>query len=52
QDLSDALFCILQVGPALDTFRYPEARKKAMSAHHSESASRRGILGQGTYTVD
>ncbi|RXN10400.1 cilia- and flagella-associated 77 [Labeo rohita] len=41
-----------QVGPALDTFRDPEARKKAMSAHHSETASRRGILGQGTYTVD
>uniref|UniRef100_A0A673J0H5 Cilia- and flagella-associated protein 77 n=1 Tax=Sinocyclocheilus rhinocerous TaxID=307959 RepID=A0A673J0H5_9TELE len=41
-----------QVGPALDTFRDPEARKKAMSTHHSESASRRGILGQGTYTVD
>ncbi|XP_056601832.1 cilia- and flagella-associated protein 77 [Triplophysa dalaica] len=41
-----------QVGPALDTFRDPEARRKAMIAHHSESASRRGILGQGTYTVD
>ncbi|KAI2664701.1 Cilia- and flagella-associated protein 77 [Labeo rohita] len=40
-----------QVGPALDTFRDPEARKKAMSAHHSETASRRGILGQGTYTL-
>ncbi|TRY93168.1 hypothetical protein DNTS_012856 [Danionella cerebrum] len=41
-----------QVGPALDTFRDPEARKKAMNAHFSESTSRRGILGQGTYTVD
>ncbi|XP_077096880.1 cilia- and flagella-associated protein 77 isoform X1 [Siphateles boraxobius] len=41
-----------QVGPALDTFRDPEARKKAMNAHYSESVSRRGILGQGTYKVD
>ncbi|XP_051539498.1 cilia- and flagella-associated protein 77-like isoform X2 [Myxocyprinus asiaticus] len=41
-----------QVRPALDTFRDPEARKRAMGAHYAESASRRGILGQGTYTVD
>ncbi|XP_051965757.1 cilia- and flagella-associated protein 77 [Xyrauchen texanus] len=41
-----------QVGPALDTFPDPEARKRAMGAHFEESASRRGILGQGTYTVD
>uniref|UniRef100_UPI003F4FA18B cilia- and flagella-associated protein 77 isoform 2 n=1 Tax=Danio rerio TaxID=7955 RepID=UPI003F4FA18B len=41
-----------KVGAALDTFRDPEARKKAMNAHCSESVSRRGILGQGTYTVD
>ncbi|XP_027018585.2 cilia- and flagella-associated protein 77 [Tachysurus fulvidraco] len=41
-----------QIGPALDTFRDPEARKKAMAAHYMDSIARRGLLGQGTYTVD
>ncbi|KAB5528662.1 hypothetical protein PHYPO_G00142820 [Pangasianodon hypophthalmus] len=41
-----------QIGPALDTFRDPEARKKAMAAHYMDSVARRGLLGQGTYTVD
>ncbi|XP_026858879.1 cilia- and flagella-associated protein 77 isoform X2 [Electrophorus electricus] len=40
------------IGPALDTFRDPEARKRAMAAHYSDSVARRGPLGQGTYTVD
>ncbi|KAM6954517.1 cilia- and flagella-associated protein 77 [Aplochiton taeniatus] len=40
-----------QVAPALDTFRDPEARRRAFKAHHSESVSRRGVQGQGTYTV-
>ncbi|XP_062874105.1 cilia- and flagella-associated protein 77 isoform X2 [Trichomycterus rosablanca] len=37
-----------QVGPALDTFRDPEARKKAMAAHFMDSVGRRGLLGQST----
>lgn len=41
----------LQVGPALDTFRDPYARKKAFNAHFSDSVARTGQLGQGTYTV-
>ena len=41
----------LQVGPALDTFRDPYARKKAFNAHFSDSVERTGQLGQGTYTV-
>ncbi|XP_017307944.1 cilia- and flagella-associated protein 77 isoform X2 [Ictalurus punctatus] len=41
-----------QIGPALDTFRDPEAREKAMAAHYKDSVARRGLLGQGTYTVD
>ncbi|XP_064210592.1 cilia- and flagella-associated protein 77 isoform X1 [Anguilla rostrata] len=40
-----------EVGPALDTFRSPEARKKAFSAHYSDSVARRGHLGQGTYNL-
>ncbi|XP_012992052.3 cilia- and flagella-associated protein 77 [Esox lucius] len=40
-----------QIGPALDTFRDPHARKKAFSAHLSDSVARRGQLGQGTYTM-
>ncbi|KAJ8379721.1 hypothetical protein SKAU_G00004990, partial [Synaphobranchus kaupii] len=40
-----------EVGPALNTFRCPEARKKAFSAHYSESVARRGHLGQGTYNL-
>ncbi|KAJ7993813.1 hypothetical protein DPEC_G00258610 [Dallia pectoralis] len=40
-----------QIGPALDTFRDPNARKKAFSAHLSDSVARRGQLGQGTYTM-
>nr|XP_046188190.1 cilia- and flagella-associated protein 77 [Oncorhynchus gorbuscha] len=40
-----------QVGPALDTFRDPYARKKAFNAHFSDSVARTGQLGQGTYTV-
>ncbi|XP_060762715.1 cilia- and flagella-associated protein 77 [Neoarius graeffei] len=41
-----------QIGPALDTFRDPEARNKAMAAHYMDAVARRGLLGQGTYTVD
>ncbi|KAF4074259.1 hypothetical protein AMELA_G00237590 [Ameiurus melas] len=41
-----------QIGPALDTFRNPEAREKAMASHYKDSVARRGLLGQGTYTVD
>ncbi|XP_048836356.1 cilia- and flagella-associated protein 77 isoform X2 [Brienomyrus brachyistius] len=41
-----------KVGPALDTFRDPGARKKAFHAHFSDSAARRGLLGQGTYNVN
>ncbi|KAJ8413873.1 hypothetical protein AAFF_G00064710 [Aldrovandia affinis] len=40
-----------EVGPALNTFRDPEARKKAFSAHYSDSVARRGHLGQGTYNL-
>ncbi|XP_061117826.1 cilia- and flagella-associated protein 77 [Conger conger] len=40
-----------EVGPALDTFRSPEARKVAFSAHYSDSVARRGHLGQGTYNL-
>lgn len=46
------LFHLLQIGPALDTFRDPEAREKAMAAHYTDAVARRGLLGQGTYTVD
>ncbi|KAK6313584.1 hypothetical protein J4Q44_G00169310 [Coregonus suidteri] len=35
-----------QVGPALDTFRDPYARKKAFSAHFSDSVAQTGQLGQ------
>ncbi|KAL4623307.1 hypothetical protein GN956_G19158 [Arapaima gigas] len=41
-----------KVGPALDTFRDPEARRRAFKAHFSESVARRGQLGQGTYSVN
>ncbi|KPP67273.1 hypothetical protein Z043_114154 [Scleropages formosus] len=41
-----------KVGPALDTFRDPEARKRAFKAHFSDSVARRGQLGQGTYNVN
>ncbi|XP_023665292.1 cilia- and flagella-associated protein 77 [Paramormyrops kingsleyae] len=41
-----------KVGPALDTFRDPEARKTAFHAHLSDSVARRGLLGQGTYKVN
>ncbi|XP_066510120.1 cilia- and flagella-associated protein 77-like isoform X2 [Hoplias malabaricus] len=41
-----------QIGPALDTFRDADARKRAMATHYSDSAARRGLLGQGTYTMD
>ncbi|KAG9354503.1 hypothetical protein JZ751_001213 [Albula glossodonta] len=40
-----------RIGPALNTFRDPEARKKAFSAHYSDSVARRGHLGQGTYNL-
>ncbi|KAI1900556.1 hypothetical protein AGOR_G00051140 [Albula goreensis] len=40
-----------EIGPALNTFRDPEARKKAFSAHYSDSVARRGHLGQGTYNL-
>ncbi|TSV94913.1 Cilia- and flagella-associated protein 77 [Bagarius yarrelli] len=35
-----------KIGPALDTFRDPEAREKAMAAHYMDSVARRGLLGQ------
>ncbi|XP_026199558.1 cilia- and flagella-associated protein 77 [Anabas testudineus] len=41
-----------QVPPALDTFRDPEARLRAFRAHQSESVSRRGHQGLGTYSLD
>ncbi|KAI5088451.1 cilia- and flagella-associated protein 77 [Silurus meridionalis] len=41
-----------QIGPALDTFRDSEARRKALAAHNMDSVARRGLLGQGTYNVD
>ncbi|XP_040897956.1 cilia- and flagella-associated protein 77 [Toxotes jaculatrix] len=41
-----------QVPPALDTFRDQEARLRAFRAHQSESVSRRGHRGLGTYSVD
>uniref|UniRef100_UPI0037E8416E cilia- and flagella-associated protein 77 n=1 Tax=Semicossyphus pulcher TaxID=241346 RepID=UPI0037E8416E len=41
-----------QVAPALDTFRDQEARLRAMRAHQSDSVSRRGVQGLGTYSLD
>ncbi|XP_058492715.1 cilia- and flagella-associated protein 77 [Solea solea] len=41
-----------QVPPALDTFRDQETRLRAFRAHQSESVSRRGHLGLGTYNID
>ncbi|XP_022620474.1 cilia- and flagella-associated protein 77 isoform X1 [Seriola dumerili] len=41
-----------QVPPALDTFRDQEARLRALRAHQSDSVSRRGHQGQGTYSLD
>ncbi|XP_017292082.1 cilia- and flagella-associated protein 77 [Kryptolebias marmoratus] len=37
-----------QVGPALDTFRDPEARRRALGAHRSNSGTRRGHQGLET----
>ncbi|XP_038559300.1 cilia- and flagella-associated protein 77 [Micropterus salmoides] len=41
-----------QVPPALDTFRDQEARLRAFRAHQSDSVSRRGAQGLGTYSLD
>ncbi|XP_071328502.1 cilia- and flagella-associated protein 77 [Trachinotus anak] len=41
-----------QVPPALDTFRDQEARLRAFRAHQSDSVSRRGHRGLGTYSLD
>ncbi|KAG7489088.1 hypothetical protein JOB18_004469 [Solea senegalensis] len=41
-----------QVPPALDTFRDQETRLRAFRAHQSESVTRRGHLGLGTYNID
>ncbi|CAJ1069552.1 cilia- and flagella-associated protein 77 isoform X2 [Xyrichtys novacula] len=41
-----------QVGPALDTFRDQEARQRAFKTHQSDSVSRRGVQGLGTYSLD
>ncbi|XP_026177679.1 cilia- and flagella-associated protein 77 [Mastacembelus armatus] len=41
-----------QVPPALDTFRDQEARLRAFRAHQSDSVSRRGHQGLGTYSLD
>ncbi|XP_074526947.1 cilia- and flagella-associated protein 77 [Halichoeres trimaculatus] len=41
-----------QVAPALDTFRDQEARLRAFRAHQSDSVSRRGAKGLGTYNLD
>ncbi|KAL7392182.1 hypothetical protein ABVT39_020578 [Epinephelus coioides] len=41
-----------QVAPALDTFRDQEARMRALRAHQSDSVSRRGVQGLGTYSLD
>ncbi|MGH0143058.1 UNVERIFIED_CONTAM: hypothetical protein FKN15_022413 [Acipenser sinensis] len=40
-----------KVGPHLETFRNPEARKKAFSSHFSDSVARCGLQGQGMYTT-
>ncbi|KAG8447591.1 hypothetical protein GDO86_014917 [Hymenochirus boettgeri] len=40
-----------KVGPHLDTFQSPEIRQKAFIAHNSESAARRGLNGQGVYSI-
>ncbi|XP_069001429.1 cilia- and flagella-associated protein 77 [Embiotoca jacksoni] len=41
-----------QVGPALDTFRDQEAHLRAFRAHQSDSVSRRGHQGLGTYGLE
>ncbi|XP_034547581.1 cilia- and flagella-associated protein 77 isoform X1 [Notolabrus celidotus] len=41
-----------QVAPALDTFRDQDARLRALRAHQSDSVSRRGVQGLGTYSLD
>lgn len=41
-----------QVAPALDTFRDQEARLRAFRAHQSDYASRRGVQGLGTSSLD
>ncbi|XP_070761230.1 cilia- and flagella-associated protein 77 [Enoplosus armatus] len=41
-----------QVPPALDTFRDQEARLRASRARQSDSVSRRGGQGLGTYSLD
>ncbi|XP_067430491.1 cilia- and flagella-associated protein 77 [Thunnus thynnus] len=41
-----------QVAPALDTFRTEEARLRAFRAHQSDSVSRRGDQGLGTYSLN
>ncbi|XP_040011033.1 cilia- and flagella-associated protein 77 isoform X2 [Xiphias gladius] len=41
-----------RVPPALDTFRDQEARLRAFRAHQSDSVSRRGHQGLGTYSLD
>lgn len=41
-----------QVPAALDTFRDEEARLRAFRAHQSDSVSRRGHQGLGTYSLD
>ncbi|XP_030647616.1 cilia- and flagella-associated protein 77 [Chanos chanos] len=41
-----------QVGPALDTFRNPEARKKAMNARYSDSVARQDVSSPGVRNAD
>ncbi|XP_042371405.1 cilia- and flagella-associated protein 77, partial [Plectropomus leopardus] len=43
---------LTQVAPALDTFRDEEARQRAFRAQQSDSVSRRGAQGLGTYALD
>ncbi|XP_075938589.1 cilia- and flagella-associated protein 77 [Anarhichas minor] len=43
---------LTQTAPALDTFRNQEARLRAFRAHQSDSVSRRGVQGLGTYSLD
>ncbi|TDH12602.1 hypothetical protein EPR50_G00048680 [Perca flavescens] len=44
--------CFIQAAPALDTFRDQDARLRAVRAHQSDSVSRRGVQGLGTYSLD
>ncbi|KAE8582611.1 hypothetical protein XENTR_v10020187 [Xenopus tropicalis] len=40
-----------KVAAHLDTFRTPELRQKAFSAHHSDAVARRGLHGLGIYNI-